>query len=89
MDLVHKLLKVFKHLGVLPQPLTPESVAQRSNAGDNKTDIVLCTLQKKLRGFFVKMAAGQFEPAEQGSTAHGAHDNAVFDLHIANLPGGK
>ena len=49
----------------------------------------LGTLQEQLGSFLIELTAGELEPTEQAGTAHGAHDNAVLDLHIAYLPGGK
>ena len=89
MDLVHKDLQFFEHLGVLPQPLTPECVTQRCDTGDDQAYIVICSFQKQLSSFLIKSAAGQLKPAEEGSATHGTHDDAVFDFHIANFPGGK
>ena len=89
MDLIHKYLQFFKHLGILPQPFAPEGIPQGGNTGDDQAHVVLCSLQEQLGGLLVKAAAGQLKPTKQGSSAHGAHDNAVFNLHIADLPGGK
>ena len=89
MDLIHKFLQSLKHLGILPQPLAPEGIPQRRNAGDDQADIVLGTLQEQLGSLLVKAAAGELKLAEQGSTAHGAHDDTVFDFHVADFPGGK
>ena len=89
MDLIHKLLQFLKHLGILPQPLAPEGIPQRGNTGDDQANIVLGALQKQLGGLLVKATAGELKPAELAGAAHGAHDDAVLDLHIANLPRGK
>ena len=89
MDFIHEDLQFFKHLGILPQPLTPEDITQGCNAGNDQSDIVVGALQKQLCCLFIEAAAGQFEPAEQGGTAHGAHDNAILNLNIANFPRGK
>ena len=53
------------------------------------TLLVVGTLKEKLGGFLVKLAAGKLKPAKQRGSAHRAHDDAVFDFHIANFPGGK
>ena len=89
MDFIHKHLQFLEHLRILPQPFAPEGVPQGRNAGDDQTHVVVGPLQKQLGRLLVKATAGQLKPAEEGCTAHGAHDNAVFDLHVANLPWGK
>ena len=89
MDLVHKDLQLLKHFGILPQPLAPEGVPQGGNAGDDQAHVVVGPLQEELGCLLIKTAARQLEPAEQAGAAHGAHDDAVFDLHIADFPGGK
>ena len=89
MDLLHKDLQLVEHLGILPQPLAPEGITQGRNAGDDETHVVLGTLQKEVCRLLIEVAATQLEPAEQGRAAHGTHDNAVFDLHVAHLPRGK
>ena len=88
-DLVHEFLQVVEHLFILPQPLAPEGIAQGGDAGNDQTDVVIGTLDKKLSCLFVELAAGQFKPAEQRCAAHGAHDDAVFDFNIAYFPRGK
>ena len=89
MNLVHKLLEVLKHLGVLPQPLAPEGVAQRGDAGDDQTHVVLGTLQEEGRRLLIKLTAGELKLAEERSAAHGTEDDAVFDFHVADLPRGE
>ena len=86
MDFLHKFLKILKHLGVLPQILAPEGIAHGCDAGDDQTHVVVGSLQKQLGGLLVKMAACQLKPTEQRRAAHGAHDNAVFDFDVADLP---
>ena len=88
-DLLHEFLQILEHLGVLPQPFAPEGIPQRGDAGDDQTHVVVGPLQKQLCGLFVEFTAGQLKPAEQGSAAHGAHDDTVFDFYIAHLPRGE
>jgi len=88
-DLLHKDTEIVEHLLVLPEPLAPEGVAEGGNAGDDQANVVLCALEEEFCGFPVKLAAGELEPAEEGSAPHGTEDNAVFDFHIADLPRGK
>ena len=88
-DLIHKHLQVIKHLFILPQPFPPEGIPQGGNAGNDQAHVVLRPLQEKGGGLLIKFAAGQFKPTKQGGTAHGTQHNAVLDLHIADLPGGK
>ena len=61
-----------------------------------KNRIVMCPMGGtslfgwfELGCFLVEAAAGELKPAEQRGAAHGTHDDAVLDLHIADLPGGK
>ena len=89
MDLVHKFLQLFEHLLVFPQPCTQNGITDRCNAGNDQTNVILCPLQKEFGGFLVKMAACKLHPAKEGRTAHGTQNNAVLDLHITDLPGGK
>ena len=89
MNLVHKDLQLLEHLGILPEPFAPDSIPQRRNAGDDQTNVIVGPLQKQLGCFLIEMAAAQLEPAEQRGATHGTHDDAVLDLHIADLPGGK
>ena len=88
-ELVHEELQLLEHLGILPQPLAPDGVPQGRNTGDNETDVVPCPLQEELRRLLVELTAGQLKPAKEARAAHGAHDDAVFDLNIPDLPGGK
>ena len=85
-DFVHEYLEVAEHFLVLPEPFAPESITQGSDAGDDQTYIVVRSFEKQLCSLLVEVAAGQFKPAEQRCTAHGTHDNAVFDFHIADFP---
>ena len=89
MDLIHKFLQFLKHLGVLPQPATPDGITQRRNSGDDQSHIVVSALKKELGCLLIKLAAGQLKPAEQRCATHRTQNNAVLDLHIADLPGGK
>ncbi|MBO7177306.1 MAG: NAD(P)-binding protein, partial [Clostridia bacterium] len=86
MDFFHKYLEFLKHFRILPKPLPPKSVSQRGNAGNDQTDIVFGSLQKQRRCFLIEMASAKLKPAKKRGAAHGAHDNAVFDLHIADFP---
>ena len=89
MNFFHEFSQILKHLGVLPQPLAPEGISQGCDAGDNQTNIIVCTLQEQLCCLFIEMTAAQFKPTKEAGAAHGTHNNAVLDLYIADLPGGK
>ena len=66
-------------------PVT-EGVAKGGDTGNNKTYVVVCAFEEELSRFFVKMTTGEFKPTKQRCTAHGAHNNAVFDFHVTDLP---
>ena len=85
-DLVHEDLKLLEHLGVLPEPLAPEGVAKRRDAGDDKTYVVIRSLEEELCSLFIKAAAGKLKPAEKRGTAHRAHYNSVFNLYVTYFP---
>ena len=86
MYLVHKGLQLLKHLGILPEPLAPEGVAQRRDTGDNKTYVVVGAFKEKLCGFLVKVRTAKLKPTEQRRAAHRAHNDTVLDLNVSDLP---
>ena len=87
MELRQPLGQVLEHLFVLVQPAAAHGVADTLHARENQTDAVLCTVEQEVRSFLIKVAG--LQPTKQGGAAHGALDNAVFDLDIANLPRSK
>jgi len=90
MELFHVGLQFLEHLLVLVQPVSAghtHGVADTLHTGENEADALLGSLKQEISCFLVEMAG--LEPAKQGGTAHGALDNAVLDLYIADLKGGK
>ena len=83
--LVHKLLEFDEFPFALVEPLAEHHVADWRDAGKNQTDVVFRAVQQEFRGFFVEVVG--LEPAEDRRAAHGGHDDAVFDFHVADLPG--
>ena len=89
-ELDHVLLELLEHLVVLVQPLTAgdtQRIADALHAGQDQAHAVLCAVEQEVSCFLVKVV--RLHPAEQGRAAHGALDNAVFHLDIADLPGGE
>ena len=62
-------------------------VADTLHAGEDKAYALLGSLEQEVSSFLIEVAG--LEPAKQGSAAHGALDNAVLDLYIADLERGK
>ena len=89
MDLIHEFLQVLEHLRILPEPFAEEGIAQRCDTGDDQTNVVVCSFKEKLSSFLVEMATSDLKPTEKRRTAHGAHNDAVLDLHVTDLPGCK
>ena len=87
MELGHPGGQFLEHGLVLPQPAAAHGVAHTLHAGQDQANAVLCTLEQEVCGFLIEVAG--LQPAEQGSAAHGALDNAVLDLYIADFEGGK
>ena len=87
MILDHVVGEFLEHLLVLPEPSAAHGVADTLHARENQTDAVLCTVEQEVRSFLIKVAG--LQPSKQRGAAHGALDNAVFDLDIANLPRSK
>ena len=87
MKLGHPLGKFFEHAVILVQPALTHSIAHALHAGKHKAHIVFGSLQKVICSFLIKVAG--FQPAKKRGAAHGTLDNAVFNLHIADLPRGK
>ena len=54
---------------------------------EHETDAVLGAGQQEVRSFLIEVA--RLQPAKQRGAAHGALDNAVRDLDIANFPRSK
>ena len=86
MDLVHKVFEVLEHFGVLPQPLSPESIADRCDAGDDEANVVVGSFKEEFCCFLVEVTARKFKPTEERSATHRAHHDTVFDLNVANFP---
>ena len=89
MYLVHKFLELLEHLRVLPEPLTPEGVAKGRNSGDDKTYVVVGSLDKELCRFLVEVTSAKLKPTEERRAAHRAHYDTVLDLHVSYFPRGK
>ena len=86
-DLFHVGFQFPEHLFVLVKPPAADGVPDGGNAGDDQAHIVAGPLQEEVGRFFVKMV--WLHPAEQRGAAHGAEDDPVLDLYLADLPGGK
>lgn len=86
-ELLHVLLQGLVEALVVVQPAVAHDVAHPLHAGENEANAVSCLLKQEIGRFLIEVAG--LHPAEQGRAAHGAHDYAVFDLHIADLPGCK
>ena len=84
MELLHVLLEVLEHLLVLVQPTAADSVLDALHAGQDQADAVLRAVKKEVCRFLIEVA--RLHPAEQGRAAHGALDDAVLDLNVADLP---
>ena len=89
MYLVHKDLKLLEHLLVLPEPLSPEGVAQRRDAGNYKSYVVIRSLKEELCSFLIEVAARKLKPTEKRGAAHRTHNYSVLYLYVADLPRGK
>ena len=87
MQFVHKYLEFLEHFFVLIEPAVADGVLQRSNSGNDKTDIVLSSFKEEVGGFLVKMI--RLHPAKKRSSAHWAKNDSVFDFNVSNLPGSK
>ena len=90
MELDHVLLELLEHSLVLVQPMTAghtHGVTDTLHAGEDKANALLGSLEQEVSSFLIEVAG--LEPAKQGSAAHGALDNAVLDLYIADLERGK
>src|SRR5699024_2763535 len=86
-QLFHVDFQVLEHSRIAVQPAAADGVTQGRNARNDQAHVVFGNVQKELRRHFVKVVG--LHPAKQGGSAHGTHDDAVFDLHIADLPGGE
>ena len=90
MELDHVLLELLEHSLVLVQPMTAghtHGVTDTLHAGEDKANALLGSLEQEVSSFLIEVAG--LEPAKQGRAAHGALDNAVLDLYIADLERGK
>ena len=83
-ELRHPFGQILVHLLVLVQPLAVHRVIDRLTAGQDETGVVLCRLENEARAVLVKMV--DLHPAEQVGAAHAGEHDAVFDLHLADLP---
>ena len=86
-DLLHIRFQFPEHLFVLVQPPPADGIPDGGDAGNDQAHVVARPLQKEGGGLLVEVVG--FHPAEQRGAAHGAEHDAVLDLHIADLPGGK
>ena len=87
MELRHPLGEFLEHTVILIEPALAHGITHALHTGEHKAYIVFGSLQKVICCFLIKMAG--FQPTEKGGAAHGALDNTVFNLHIANLPRGE
>ena len=87
MVLDHVVGELLEHLLVLIEPSAAHGVADTLHARKHQTDAVLGAGQQEVRSFLIEVA--RLQPAKQRGAAHGALDNAVRDLDIANLPRSK
>ena len=83
MEFGHPLLQVFIHPVVCVQPPTKHRIIYGLAARQDQAAVVLCDLQDEFRSGFVEMVV--LHPAQQIGPAHGSHDDAVFDLAVADL----
>ena len=83
----HVVLQLGEHLLVGVEPAVAHDVAHPLHTGQDKAHVVTRGLQQEVGGLLVEVAG--LHPAEEAGAAHGTHDDAVFDLHIADLPGGE
>ena len=86
-ELLHVNGKILEHLVILVQPAAKDRILDALHAGQDKADAVLSAVKQEISRLLIKMAG--LHPAEQGCTAHRALDDAVGNLDIADLPGGK
>ena len=87
MELLHKRLQLLKLSRSLIQPFSQKDVANGCNTGQNQAHVVLCTLQKETRRLLIEVV--RLHPSKNRRAAHRGHNNAVFNLHIADFPRGK
>ena len=87
MELRQPLRQILEHLLVLVEPAPAHGVADALHTRQHQAHVVLGAVQDVVGGLLIETA--RLHPAEQGRAAHGALHNAVFDLHIADLPGGE
>ena len=87
MQFVHEDLEVLEHFFVLIEPAVADGVLQRSDSGNDKTDIIPGSFKEEVCGFLVKMI--RLHPAKKRSSAHWAKNDSVFDFNVSNLPGSK
>ena len=86
-ELRQPLGQILEHLLVLVQPAAAHGVADALHTRQHKTHVVLGAVEDVIGGLLVEVTG--LQPAEQGRTAHGGLHDAVLDLHVADLPGGK
>ena len=84
--LIHKFLKLDEHLLILPKPPAPEGITKGRDTGDNKTYVIVCSLEEELCRLLIEAAARQLKPAEERGATHGAHYYSVFYLYVTYLP---
>ena len=86
-EFIHEFLELAELARVLVQPPAAQGVPDGGNAGQDQTHVVFGPLQQEVGRFLVKMVG--LHPSEDGSAAHGTQHDAVLDLAVADLPGGK
>ena len=87
MQLVHELFELFEFRLVLVQPHAAEHVADRRDAGDDQTAIVVGDVLQELCRLLVKVVG--FHPTENAGAAHGCQHDPVLDFQVADFPGGE
>jgi len=83
----HIIGQFLEHLLILVQPMSAgdtQSVANALHAGQDQANAVLRSVEQMVSSLLIEMAG--LKPAKQRRAAHGALNDAVLDLYIANLP---
>ena len=87
MELRQPIRQILEHLLVLIEPAAAHGVTDALHARQHQTHVVLGAVQDVVGGLLVEVT--WLQPAEEGCAAHGGLHDAVLDLHVADLPGGK
>ena len=86
MDFFHILFEFNEHFFVLVEPLVHKCALDGRDTRDNKTDVVLRSLEEEVCRLFVEVVARVFHPAEQRRAAHRTENYSVLDFKIADFP---